>query len=120
VAALVGTPDVNEVAELFYAIGDAPFEEAVCFEVGIVTLHIHVGGEKHRVALARGLTSAGRSIGADHSQPAIGQEQQPKAAPIKGFACRSGDYIVERGEEVLDGVYVARVLCGRPTRMSRE
>ncbi len=84
-------PGVNEVAERFDAIGDAPLEEAGRFEVGIVTLYIHVGGEEHRVALARGLVSAGRSIGADHSKPAIGEEQRTKAVPIEGFACRSGD-----------------------------
>jgi hypothetical protein len=105
--ALVGAPDVNEVAEFFDAIGDAPLEETVGLEVGIVTLHIHVRGEEHRVACARGVVSAGRSIGADDSKAAIGQEERTKAVPITGFACRSGDYIVERSEEMLDGVYVA-------------
>ena len=117
---LLSAPDVNEVAELFDTIGNAPLEEAVRFEVRIVTLHIHVRAQKHCVALARRLFGAGWSIGADHSHPAIGQEQRTKAIPIAGLTRRPRDYIVERSEEVLDGVCIARVLYGRPTRMPRE
>src|SRR5580658_2685995 len=120
VAALVSAPNMHEVAELFDTICDTPFEKALRFEVRVVALDIHVWGKEDSVAFPCGLLRCGRSVRADHTQPAISQKERAEAIPIARFALRSRDYVIERGHEMLNCVYIARVLGRGPSGMTRE
>lgn len=120
VAALVSAPNMHEVAELFDTICDTPFEKALRFEIRVVALDIHVWGKEDGVTFACGLLRCGRSVRTDHTQPAIGQKERAEAVSIARFALRSRDYVIECRYEMLNCVYIARVLGRGPSGMTRE
>src|SRR5277367_3793830 len=104
--ALIRAPNVQQVAELLYAVRDAALEEPMRFEVWVVPFDIHVGGDQSNIAPSFG----GGDFGANHSQPCIGQKERAESIPVAGLAGRPGDYVIKRSQEVIHRVHVARYL----------
>jgi len=106
VAGFIAAEDLRDVAEGLHAADDGVFEESVFQEIG--------PGEADLIfdaIWANANYAVGRFFG--RREAGIGHEKRAEAVPIT-FSRRSGDHVVERGQNAFDGFDVVG-LCGGDT-----
>src|ERR1700727_2386417 len=110
------TPHLDKIAKLLDSLHDAALEETVRLEVGIVSLHEHVGSQENGITLACRCILSGRRLRNNPAKPTVGHKQRAEAVPV-ALSSWAGDHVIERSYQVVHSVHVAGVLCRRPVWM---
>ena len=106
VARFVGGEDMHDIAEAFRGVVDASFEKAIG-QRRCGALLILLRGEGSDVGAVAGFGVARRD------EARIGNEEGAEAVPVARLAGRTGDDVVECGEDGVDGCTSAGLALGQ-------
>jgi hypothetical protein len=79
IPAFLRTPHLDKIAKLLDSLHDVALEETVRLEVGIVSLHEHVGSQENGIALACRCILCGRRLRNNVQYPRLGVLMRPPA-----------------------------------------
>ena len=103
-AGLVTAEDLRDVAEDLHAADDGLFEEAVFEEIVAAEADVVFDAAGANVNCAIGRFFGGGEAG-------VGHEERAESVPV-ALACGAGDYVVERGQNAVDGFNIVGLCSG--------